>query len=101
MSTCCSMKMHDRQAGLPALRQSIRGAINTNNELMLTVASFRLFNPAPLHRLWHALYVHRLNPSEQGHCRARRAGRGLAQACGVAAGERPGRGLAQETGGHR
>ncbi|WP_234837745.1 3-alpha domain-containing protein [Sinorhizobium meliloti] len=31
---------------------------------MLTVAFFQLFNPAPLHRLWHALYIHRLNPSE-------------------------------------
>nr|WP_280641013.1 redoxin domain-containing protein [Sinorhizobium meliloti] len=57
-------KMHDMQTGLPALRQWSRDAINTKYELMLTVAFFQLFYPAPLHRLWHALYVHRLNPSE-------------------------------------
>ncbi|WP_318930502.1 3-alpha domain-containing protein [Sinorhizobium medicae] len=28
------------------------------------MAFFQHFNPAPVHRLWHALYVHRLNPSE-------------------------------------
>ncbi|WP_080662406.1 TlpA disulfide reductase family protein [Sinorhizobium meliloti] len=39
-------KMHDMQTGLPALRQLIRDAINTNYEVMLHVAFFELFDPA-------------------------------------------------------
>ncbi|WP_322884011.1 TlpA disulfide reductase family protein [Sinorhizobium medicae] len=39
-------KMHDMQTGLPVLRQFIREGINTNYELMLTVAFYQLFNPA-------------------------------------------------------
>lgn len=39
-------KMHDMQTGLPALRQLIRDGINTNYEMMLTVAFYQLFNPA-------------------------------------------------------
>lgn len=38
--------MHDMQTGLPALRQLIRDAINTNYEVMLHVAFFELFDPA-------------------------------------------------------
>ncbi|UFX02337.1 redoxin family protein [Sinorhizobium medicae WSM1115] len=39
-------KMHDMQTGLPLLRQLVREGINTNYEMMLTVASYQLFNPA-------------------------------------------------------
>ncbi|WP_208180091.1 TlpA disulfide reductase family protein [Sinorhizobium medicae] len=39
-------EMHDMQTGLPALRQFIRDAINTNYEAMLEFAFRELFDPA-------------------------------------------------------
>ncbi|WP_457662334.1 TlpA family protein disulfide reductase [Sinorhizobium medicae] len=39
-------RLHDMQAGLPALRQFVRDAINTNYECMLQLAFGLLFDPA-------------------------------------------------------